>query len=67
MLEKVQQKSKQKNNYYFPNWVSSENINPNKFTQHPYIDKNKFTLLYSGNIGEKQDWAFLKELCQNAC
>ena len=64
MLEKVQQKSKQKNNYYFPNWVSSENINPNKFTQHPYIDKNKFTLLYSGNIGEKQDWAFLKELCQ---
>jgi colanic acid biosynthesis glycosyl transferase WcaI len=64
MLEKIQVKSNQKEPYYFPNWVSSEKINPNLFSQHRYISKDKFTLLYSGNIGEKQDWPFLKSLCK---
>lgn len=45
--------------YYFPNWISESNINSNDFQQHVYIDKSKFSLLYSGNVGEKQDWQTL--------
>lgn len=63
MLEKIKIKSNRENLFYFPNWVSSEKINPNIFSQHEFINKDKFTLLYSGNIGEKQDWEFLKNLC----
>jgi len=63
MLEKIKIKSNRENIFYFPNWVSSEKINPNIFSQHEFINKDKFTLLYSGNIGEKQDWEFLKNLC----
>ena len=63
MLEKIKEKSKNENPFYFPNWVSSTKINPAHSKQHSMIDPNKFSLLYSGNIGEKQDWDFLKSLC----
>ena len=63
MLEKIKEKSKHTNPYYFPNWVSSTKINPENSRQHRMINLAKFTLLYSGNIGEKQDWHFLKNLC----
>lgn len=63
MLEKIKQKSKQVNPYYFPNWVSSLKINPENSRQHAMINPAKFTLLYAGNLGEKQDWVFLKFLC----
>lgn len=63
MLKKIEVKSKHKNPYYFPNWVSSVKIKPENSKQHPYINKDKFTLLYSGNIGEKQDWNLLIKLC----
>lgn len=64
MLKKIEGKSKHKNPYFFPNWVSSEKINPEVSSQHSYINKDKFTLLYSGNIGEKQDWNLLINLCE---
>lgn len=64
MLGKIKNKSNHTMPYYFPNWVSSEKINPASHIHHPYINKDKFTLLYSGNIGEKQDWNFLKRLCK---
>ncbi|WP_395052695.1 glycosyltransferase family 4 protein [Flavobacterium sp.] len=63
MLKKIKEKSNQQNPYYFPNWVSSEKINPKLSSNHSIIDNSKFTLLYSGNIGEKQDWEFLEKLC----
>lgn len=63
MLNKIRVKSNHKEPFYFPNWVSSEKINPHNFKQHPFISEDKFTLLYSGNIGEKQDWSFLNDLC----
>jgi len=63
MLNKIQIKSKHKEPFYFPNWVSAEKINPINYSHHSYINKNKFTLLYSGNIGEKQDWLLCKNLC----
>jgi colanic acid biosynthesis glycosyl transferase WcaI len=64
MIEKSKEKTKFESVYYFPNWISSKNINPNIAKQHPFIDKEKFTLLYSGNIGEKQDWNLFEVLCQ---
>lgn len=64
MLEKIRIKSSHQDPYYFPNWVSSEKINPETSSKHSIIDANKFNLLYSGNIGEKQDWDFLEKLCQ---
>lgn len=63
MLKKIEEKSKHKNPYFFPNWVSSEKINPEISSHHSHINKDKFTLLYSGNIGEKQDWNLLIKLC----
>lgn len=64
MVKKVNEKSNSKDVYYFPNWVSLENINPHQSVDHSYFDKNKFNLLYSGNIGEKQDWDFFVEFCK---
>jgi len=64
MLKKIKVKSSHENPYYFPNWVSSEKINPNTYTQHPFLNKSKYTLLYSGNIGEKQDWLLCESLCK---
>ena len=65
MIEKAKEKTNFESIYYFPNWISSKNINPNNAKQHPFINKDKFTLLYSGNIGEKQDWNLFEKLCQN--
>ena len=50
--------------HYFPNWISESNINSNDFQPHDFIDRTKFSLLYSGNIGEKQDWNCLIELAK---
>jgi colanic acid biosynthesis glycosyl transferase WcaI len=63
MMDKIKQKSIKTESFYFPNWVSSEKINPDTSSTHSIINSHKFTLLYSGNIGEKQDWDFLKNLC----
>lgn len=63
MLEKIKIKSSHTQPFYFPNWVSSENINPKISLKHRLINTEKFTLLYSGNIGEKQNWHFLENLC----
>ena len=63
MIQKIEEKSKVNNLFYFPNWVSSININPNSYLQHQYISTSKFTLLYSGNVGEKQDWLIFEQLC----
>lgn len=49
---------------YFPNWVSSTNINPVIYNPHSFFNPNKFSLLYSGNIGEKQDWILFENLCK---
>ncbi len=65
MMDTVFEKTNIKDVYYFPNWVSANTINPLKATQHNFINPNKFTLLYSGNIGEKQDWQFFEDFCKN--
>jgi len=64
MLNKIKEKTINKDVYFFPNWVSVQTINPENAKPHPYIDNTKFTLLYSGNIGEKQDWKKFEDLCK---
>lgn len=44
--------------YFFPNWVDETFIEPSKTQQHTLMQSNKFKILYSGNIGAKQDWDF---------
>lgn len=63
MMQKVLTKSNKKEVIYFPNWVSRDKINPETSKPHPYITPEKFTLLYSGNIGEKQNWDLFYRLC----
>lgn len=41
-----------------PNWVDSNFIKPEEYKTHKYLTSTKFKILYSGNIGEKQDWEF---------
>lgn len=63
MLDKIKTKTTNQQPFYFPNWISAENINPSNSFHHDFINKDKFTVLYSGNIGEKQDWELLQKIC----
>lgn len=62
MLEKLHRKSKTNApKLLLPNWVDITKINPDSSGTHKYLKSKKFKILYSGNIGEKQDWGmFLK-------
>lgn len=46
--------------YYLPNWVGASDVG--KEVMHPLLQSKKFKILYSGNIGDKQDWAFFLEV-----
>lgn len=64
MLKKIQFKTKKLNTFYFPNWVSSEKINPATAKKHRFFSENVFSILYSGNIGQKQDWEVFIAVCE---
>ncbi len=65
MLNKLLKKSKKDiPKYLLPNWVDVNRINPDTCIQHEYLKSNKFKILYSGNIGEKQDWKFYLEVAK---
>lgn len=57
MLEKLKQKVNNKS-YYFPNWIDTKHFNNLTKKHHQYLSSNKFKILYSGNVGSKQDWNF---------
>ncbi|MEL6989216.1 MAG: glycosyltransferase, partial [Bacteroidota bacterium] len=62
MIKKLLEKTNSKT-YYLPNWIE-----PKRFDfkgKHPLLQSNKFTILYSGNIGDKQDWNFFLEILAN--
>lgn len=57
MLEKLESKNNNnKPKLLLPNWVDVNTINPANAKVHKYLSSQKFKILYSGNIGEKQDW-----------
>ncbi|WP_164510803.1 WcaI family glycosyltransferase [Nonlabens xiamenensis] len=57
MLAKLNTKTNSQR-IYLPNWIDAYQINPQTANVHPYLGGEKFKLLYSGNIGDKQDWEF---------
>ena len=62
MMEKLKIKAKQ-DPVFLPNWIDVQAMESVKSdAKHPYVDPNKFCLLYSGNIGEKQNWDYCLEL-----
>lgn len=57
MIAKLESKTSQ-SHYYLPNWIDENQVNPVTAKQHSYLRSDKFKLLYSGNVGDKQDWDF---------
>ncbi|WP_100610466.1 glycosyltransferase [Confluentibacter lentus] len=57
MFNKLESKSKTKS-FYFPNWIDHSKIDPSNTITHKYLTSKRFKILYSGNIGDKQDWKF---------
>lgn len=57
MLKKLETKTASSTSY-FPNWIDYSKINPETAKPNKLFDSNKFNILYSGNIGAKQDWDF---------
>lgn len=58
MCQKITDKTGRTDTYYLPNWIDANDINPSTAKKHEFITahSDKFTVLYSGNIGAKQDW-----------
>lgn len=61
MLVKLKEKT-QTPTYYLPNWIDAQESDPSKTKQHPYFKSKKFGILYSGNVGDKQDWDFFTKV-----
>ncbi len=64
MVERIKLKAPETNPLFFPDWVDVNFINPKKYSQHPYVSQDKFTILYSGNIGQKQNWEIYIDLAK---
>ena len=57
MLKKLNTKTSS-STFYFPNWIDYSKINPQRANPTKIFNPNNFNILYSGNIGAKQDWDF---------
>ena len=57
MLNKLNQKTNVKS-YYLTNWIDVALFNLQQKEPHKYLKSKNFKILYSGNIGAKQDWDF---------
>jgi colanic acid biosynthesis glycosyl transferase WcaI len=64
MLKKLKTKTKVPT-MYFPNWIDHSKINPETATSNSIFNDLKFNILYSGNIGAKQDWEFFIEFLES--
>ena len=64
MLDKLKEKTKSEP-YFLPNWIDDDKINPNNFKTHHYLKTDKIKILYSGNIGDKQDWETFIRFCND--
>ncbi|WP_232817831.1 WcaI family glycosyltransferase [Winogradskyella tangerina] len=64
MLAKLSDKTSVEQ-YYLPNWIDEDKIDPQQSKQHRYLKSSKLTILYSGNIGDKQDWSVFLKFCND--
>ncbi|WMI66624.1 WcaI family glycosyltransferase [Aestuariibaculum sp. YM273] len=56
MINKLNSKTNT-TSYYLTNWIDVSLFDDIQ-NRHPYLKSSKFKILYSGNIGAKQDWKF---------
>lgn len=64
MIEKLEKKTVTPT-FFLPNWIDTAASDPTLVQKHRYIRSGKFTLLYAGNIGDKQDWRLFTELVED--
>ncbi|MCF7559608.1 WcaI family glycosyltransferase [Sabulilitoribacter multivorans] len=57
MMSKLNEKTNTRT-YYLTNWIDVSLFVKTESNVHPYLESNSFKILYSGNIGAKQDWGF---------
>lgn len=63
MFEKLKNKTNTPS-ILFPNFIKIESFKNIKDEPHPYyLETGRPQLLYSGNLGEKQDWDFFQNFC----
>lgn len=53
------------NSYYLTNWVDVSLFDIALKQNHTYLRSDKFKILYSGNIGAKQDWGFFFDFIES--
>ena len=64
MLNRLSQKTSSKQ-FYLPNWIDEQQIDPKNASRHQFMTSNKLKILYSGNIGDKQDWDVFIDFCND--
>ena len=64
MMQTLQQKSCAET-CFLPNWIDENKINPKTSKQHHFLGSKKTKILYSGNIGEKQNWDIFMAFCRD--
>ena len=64
MLNRLSEKTNSEQ-YFLPNWIDDEKINPSNSKTHDYLKSKKIKILYSGNIGDKQDWEAFIQFCKD--
>jgi colanic acid biosynthesis glycosyl transferase WcaI len=60
MINKLKTKTNTKT-YYLTNWIDVKKFSNTNLETHEYLTSRAFKILYSGNIGAKQDWVFFQE------
>lgn len=64
MLNRLSEKTKSEQ-FFLPNWIDDKKINPANSKIHQYLKSQKIKILYSGNIGDKQDWEAFVKFCND--
>jgi len=64
MLNRLSEKTPSEQ-FFLPNWIDENQINPTKSKTHNYLKSEKVKILYSGNIGDKQDWETFIKFCDD--
>ena len=57
MINKLKTKTKT-DTFYLTNWIDIKKFTDNTLKTHQHLTSKAFKILYSGNIGAKQDWVF---------
>ncbi len=62
MHEKLKDKTSA-NTFLLPNWIDQSKFNDIQGIPHRHMESEKTKILYSGNIGDKQDWDTFIQFC----